>query len=148
LKAVNGTKNMVFGFFGMLASGAYSVKTAGIGAAAGGSIGFGLSMSEVSLGALQVKDAFFPKTEQQMIHDYSNVLGLTAGYYNSPYDKQWDAIGGLLPGAMTGGNFDSLYDLYKISYKSDVKTVLQGVDAEEDMRAGINSIIDLKDKKK
>jgi RHS repeat-associated protein len=148
MKIVNGIKNTFFGTVGMVGSVLYMTETATIGAALGGSTAFTLSAAEVVIGLGQIGDAINPKEQNQIIHNYSTLTGLAAGKLNSPYANQIDAIGGLIPGALTGGNFDSLYDLWKINNKSDVNAVLQGVDAFEDMRAGVNSIKDIKNKKK
>lgn len=109
---IKGSGNILFGAVGAVASGAYIGGTTGWGAALGGTTAMTFSLGEIGIGLAQVTDGIQALTNNGETHsalEKSNTIpGLisnTAGLENAALI---DAAAGVLPGALSGGNINTI----------------------------------------
>lgn len=123
------------GLFGVFGSGAYIVYSGGAGAAFGGSVAMGFSFGEFALGIKEL-------TNNDPNYATPGTLPGAIVKSQGGSEKQIetaDALGGLIPGAVTGGNVKSTYNALLSLGSNEISTVRKIYNSIESVN-GLNTM--------
>jgi hypothetical protein len=132
-----GAGNILFGGVGTVGSGIYIAGTSGIGAAAGGATAMVFSLGEVGIGMAQVADGIKSlksgEGPNSSLEKSSTLPGLVANSAGLENAEIVDAVGGLVPGALTGGNLKTIAEAGStiLDSKSIGKATFNALDATD-----------------
>jgi RHS repeat-associated protein len=130
-----GLQTTAFGVVGIIGSGYAIIQSGGTLAAVGGAAAFTMSIGEIGIGLNQI--AKWQSTGDD-IYKTNTVLGRAAFLNGSSNYEYWDAVGGFLPGMVSGGNIKGVFEirqLHKIDNRTElIRKSLESYDAYLDTK--------------
>lgn len=141
---INGISNTFFGLVGTIGSVIYIGGTEGAGAALGGTVALEMSLGEMAIGIAQISDALTNNSGNINLQNSNTIPGLIANQNDSSFAPLIDGVGAFLPGTLTGGNLNAIWQTPNSIANSTTTgqvafNAASGIDAVLDTQSVINA---------